>query len=131
MNRAIFLDRDGTIAEDVNYCGRTEDFHILSTVPEAIKLLNEKGFKVVIITNQSGIARGYFNEETLAEIHGKLEDELARYGAHVDAIYYCPHHEHLQCDTTCSDPKQRCWLHLDCRHHLKSGTVLFDPQSCE
>ena len=104
---AVFLDRDGTVARDVNYCRRVEDFHILSTVPEAINLLNEKGFKVVIITNQSGIARGYFNEETLAEIHRKLEDELARHGAHIDAIYYCPHH-----------PDEGC----GCR---KPGTALF------
>ncbi|MFC2009346.1 D-glycero-beta-D-manno-heptose 1,7-bisphosphate 7-phosphatase [Chloroflexota bacterium] len=106
-NIAVFIDRDGTIAEDVNYCRRVEDFHILSTVPEAIKILNEKGYKVVLITNQSGIARGYFNEETLTQIHGKLKDELARYGAHIDAIYYCPHH-----------PDEGC----DCR---KPGTALF------
>jgi histidinol-phosphate phosphatase family protein len=105
---AVFLDRDGTVARDVNYCSRIEDFHILSTVPEAIKLLNEKGFKVVIITNQSGIARGYFNEETLDEIHKKLKDELAKQGAYIDAIYYCPHH-----------PDEGC----GCR---KPGTALFN-----
>lgn len=95
-NRAIFLDRDGTIARDVHYCRRVEDFELLPTVPQAIKLLNANGFKMVVITNQSGIARGgYFTEETLAQIHKKMEEELAEYGAHVDAIYYCPHYPRM------------------------------------
>lgn len=58
--RAVFLDRDGTIARDVHYCRRIEDFEILPDVPQAIRLLNQHGFRVVVITNQSGIARGYF-----------------------------------------------------------------------
>ena len=107
MIKAVFLDRDGTIAEDVHYCRRVEDFELFPTVPEAIKLLNDNGFKVVVVTNQSGIARGYFTEETLAQIHQKMKDELAKHGAHVDGIYYCPHH-----------PDDGC----DCR---KPGTALF------
>jgi histidinol-phosphate phosphatase family protein len=102
-NRAVFLDRDGTIAEDVPYCSQVEDFHILPTVPEAVKLLNENGFKVVVITNQSGIARGYFTEETLAQIHQKMKDELMKHGARIDAIYYCPHHPDDGCE--CRKPK--------------------------
>lgn len=101
--KAVFLDRDGTIARDVHYCRRPEDFEILPTVPDAIRLLNENGFKVVVITNQSGVARGYFTEETLAQIHDKMRRELARYGAWVDAIYYCPHHPDDRCE--CRKPK--------------------------
>jgi D,D-heptose 1,7-bisphosphate phosphatase len=101
--KAVFLDRDGTIARDVHYCCRPDDFEILPAVPDAIRLLNENGFKVVVITNQSGIARGYFTEETLAQIHDKMRRELARYGAWVDAIYYCPHHPDDKCD--CRKPK--------------------------
>ena len=108
MNRAVFLDRDGTIAKDVHYCRRVEDFELLPTVPEAIRLINSRGFQVVVITNQSGVARGYFTEETLAQIHVKMEDELNKHGAHIDAVYYCPHH-----------PDDGC----DCR---KPGTGLFD-----
>ncbi len=107
MNKAVFLDRDGTIAQDVPYCRSPDDFELLPTVPQAIKLLNDNAFKVAVITNQSGIARGYFTEETLAQIHQKVRDELAKHGAHVDAIYYCPHH-----------PDDGC----DCR---KPGTALF------
>ncbi len=92
MVRAVFLDRDGTIARDVHYCSRPQDFELLRTVPEAVKLLNGHGFKVVVVTNQSGVARGYFTEATLSEIHRKMIDGLRRYGACVDAVYYCPHH---------------------------------------
>ncbi|NQT74859.1 MAG: D-glycero-beta-D-manno-heptose 1,7-bisphosphate 7-phosphatase [Chloroflexi bacterium] len=101
--RAVFIDRDGTISEDVNYCSSVEDFHILPTVPEAIRLLNDVGFKVVLITNQSGISRGYFTEAILAEIHAKMESELVKYGAYIDAIYYCPHQPDDGCG--CRKPK--------------------------
>jgi len=106
-NRAVFVDRDGTLAPDVNYCLRPDDFILFSEVPDAIRMLNDAGFKVIVITNQSGIARGYFTEETLTNIHQKLKDELGKNGAHIDAIYYCPHH-----------PDDKC----QCR---KPGTLLF------
>jgi D,D-heptose 1,7-bisphosphate phosphatase len=108
MNRAVFLDRDGTIARDVHYCRRVEDFELLPTVPQAIRLLNENGFKVVVITNQSGLARGYFTEETLEQIHQKMKSELAKHNAWVDAIYYCPHHPDDGCD--CRKPKTALFL---------------------
>lgn len=101
--RAIFLDRDGTMAKDVPYCRRPEDFKLFPNTARAVKLLNESGFKVVVITNQSGITRGYFTRETLSLIHQKLESELAREGAMVDGIYYCPHHPDDNCD--CRKPK--------------------------
>jgi D,D-heptose 1,7-bisphosphate phosphatase len=98
-NKAVFLDRDGTIARDVHYCRRPEDFKLFKDVPVSIKKLNEKGYKTVLVTNQSGIARGYFSEDTLVRIHQKMKDELAAAGATIDAIYYCPHHpdEHCEC----------------------------------
>lgn len=101
--KAVFLDRDGTIARDVNYCRRVEDFEILPGVPEAIRLLNQHKFKVVVVTNQSGIARGYFTEATLCQIHKYMLEELAKKGAKIDAIYYCPHHPDEGCN--CRKPK--------------------------
>ena len=103
LGSAVFLDRDGTIARDVPYCRRVKDFDILPTVPESIRLLNDRGFKVAVITNQSGIGRGYFTEETLSQIHKKMRHELARCGARVDAIYVCPHHPDEECG--CRKPK--------------------------
>ena len=103
LESAVFLDRDGTIARDVPYCRRVEDFDVLPTVPESIRLLNDQGFKVAVITNQSGIARGYFTEEMLSLIHKKMRNELAKCGARVDAIYVCPHHPDEKCG--CRKPK--------------------------
>ncbi len=104
-SKAVFIDRDGTIAADVHYCRRSEDFELLPNSAEGIRLLNEHNLKVVVVTNQSGIARGYFTEETLAEIHRKMGRDLAEKGAFVDAIYYCPHHPDEDCD--CRKPKPR------------------------
>ncbi len=104
MNRAVFMDRDGTIGRDVPYCSHPEDFELLPGVEEGIGLLNKDGFKVVIITNQSGIARGYFTAETLAEIHEKMCVDLAQAKAHVDAIYYCPHHPDEGCNCRKPNP---------------------------
>jgi len=81
---AVFIDRDGTMAPDVHYCRRPEDFELFPNTAKAIRLLNEHGFKVRVITNQSGIARGYFTEDTLARIHDKMITELAKEGARVD-----------------------------------------------
>ena len=103
VHKAVFVDRDGTIARDVPYCSRPEDFELLPGVAAGIRLLNEHGFKVVVVTNQSGIARAYFTEEMLAGIHEKMQKELARHGAYVDAICYCPHHPDDHCE--CRKPK--------------------------
>jgi histidinol-phosphate phosphatase family protein len=102
-NKAVFLDRDGTIARDVPYCSRPEDFELLPRVDEAIKLLNDSGLKVVVITNQSGIGRGYFTEDMLDKIHHEMLSELNDSGAVIDAIYYCPHHPDDDCE--CRKPK--------------------------
>jgi len=92
MERAIFLDRDGTIVEDVGYLGECDKIKFLPKVGEAIKLLNENGFKVIIITNQAGVARGYFTEETVKEVNRHIKESLAKERAFIDMIYYCPHH---------------------------------------
>jgi D,D-heptose 1,7-bisphosphate phosphatase len=102
-NRAVFIDRDNTICRDVPYCSRPEDLELLPKVTDGIRLLNEHGFKVVVITNQSGVARGYFTEDVLSRIHQKMQGDLAERGASVDAIYYCPHHPDNNCD--CRKPK--------------------------
>jgi len=92
---AIFLDRDGTINEDIGYVSSPDELIIYPYVARAVRLVNEAGLKVVVITNQSGIARQLYDEAALATIHERLMDELARDGAHLDAVYYCPHHPHI------------------------------------
>ena len=101
--RAVFLDRDGTVCEEVNYLSRAEDLRLFLFAGEAIKLLNENNFLVILITNQSGIARKYFDENDLNKIHQKFEIELMKSGAKLDAIYFCPHNSADNCD--CRKPK--------------------------
>ena len=129
-NRAVFLDRDGTMAKDVNYCARPEDFELFPNTAKAIKLLHEHGLKVIVVTNQSGIARGYFTEETLAQIHEKMKEELAKESAWVDDIYYCPHHPDDNCD--CRKPKPKLVLQaakeydIDLKHSFVVGDLEID-----
>lgn len=92
---AIFVDRDGTINEDIGYVSRPDDLIIYPWAAEAVRLINEAGFKAIVITNQSGVARSLYTEETLAAIHERMSRELAREGARIDAIYYCPHHPRI------------------------------------
>ena len=91
LRPAVFLDRDGTIAEEVGYLNHVSRFRILPRVPEAICKLNEAGLPVIVITNQSGVGRGYFPEALVHTIHELMNQQLAAAGARLDAIYYCPH----------------------------------------
>lgn len=92
MKRAVFVDRDGTINEEKEYLYRTEDFAFIPGAPEAIRLLNEAGFLVIVVSNQSGVARGYYTEEDVHLLHRHIAALLEQSGARVDAWYYCPHH---------------------------------------
>jgi D-glycero-D-manno-heptose 1,7-bisphosphate phosphatase len=92
MNKAVFLDRDGTINEEVGYLTDLDKMRLISGAGAAIKRLNQAGFKVVVVTNQAGVARGYFTESLVKETHARLEQMLRETGARLDRIYYCPHH---------------------------------------
>lgn len=107
---AVFLDRDGTINEQMGYINHLCRFKLLAGAAEAIKLLNDAEIPVVVISNQSGLARGYFPEELLVAVHEKMDRLLAEKGAHVDGIYYCPHHpeakeERFRDTCNCRKPK--------------------------
>jgi D-glycero-D-manno-heptose 1,7-bisphosphate phosphatase len=86
------MDRDGTICEEVGYLDSIDRVRLLPRSGAAIKLLNDQGFKAVVVTNQSGVARGYFSEARLQELHAELFRQLGQEGAFLDGIYYCPHH---------------------------------------
>lgn len=92
MYRTVFLDRDGTINEEVHYLHCPEDFRLLPGAAQAIRLWNENGFRVVVVTNQAGVARGYYQEQDVETLHRYMNQLLGEAGAHVDACYYCPHH---------------------------------------
>jgi D-glycero-D-manno-heptose 1,7-bisphosphate phosphatase len=90
--RAVFIDRDGTISEEVGYVNHPSRYRVFPYAAEAIKLLNEAGWLAVLVTNQAGVARGYFSEDVIGAVHTLLARELETGGARLDAIYYCPHH---------------------------------------
>jgi D-glycero-D-manno-heptose 1,7-bisphosphate phosphatase len=89
---AVFLDRDGTIIEDVGYLDAIERMALFPWSVDAIRALNRAGFAVVVVTNQSGVARRYFTDAFVEETHRALDERLAAGGARIDAYYYCPHH---------------------------------------
>lgn len=112
--KAIFLDRDGTINKYVGFLRSTEELELCEDAAEAIKLINTSGYLAVVITNQPVIARGEVTWEGLEEIHNKMETELGKQGAYLDGIYFCPHHPHkgyegeipeLKFDCDCRKPK--------------------------
>jgi len=90
--RAVFLDRDGTLNVEKEYLHRAEDWEWIPGAMEAIRLLNQAGFVVIVTTNQSGVARGYYNEQAVRDLHATIDRWLAAEGARVDGYYYCPHH---------------------------------------
>ena len=92
-NKAVFFDRDGTLNVDVHYLYRPEDFQWTPEAVEAIEYCHQQGYLVVVITNQSGVARGYYTEAEVQRLHQWMNEELARQGTKpIDAFYYCPHH---------------------------------------
>lgn len=90
--KVVFLDRDGTMNTEVHYLYRPEDLVLIPGTAEAVKQLNDAGFTVIVVTNQAGVARGYFTEDDVRTLHRYMNGVLGRHGAHVDAFYYCPHH---------------------------------------
>jgi histidinol-phosphate phosphatase family protein len=89
---AVFMDRDGTINEEVSYLSRMEQLRLYPQTVEAVRLINAAGMKAVVVTNQSGIARGYFTEEFVWSVHERINELLAVQGARIDGFYVCPHH---------------------------------------
>jgi D-glycero-D-manno-heptose 1,7-bisphosphate phosphatase len=112
---AVFLDRDGTVIEEVGYLDRIERVALYPFAIDAIRALNRAGIPIVMVTNQSGVARGFFSRATVEEVHGHIAGLLAEGGAHIDAYYYCPHHP----DGRVAELAIRC----DCR---KPGRALVD-----
>jgi D-glycero-D-manno-heptose 1,7-bisphosphate phosphatase len=92
MQPALFLDRDGTLVQPRHYPSRPRDLQLCEGVGPELRLLHLAGFRLVVITNQSGIARGYFTEADLRRMHRHLARQLRRCGARLDAVYHCPHH---------------------------------------
>ena len=120
MKPAVFLDRDGTLIEDVGYLRAARDLRLFPWTVDAVRALNQAGLPVVVVTNQSGVARGLLTEETIHDIHRHLSSLLEEGGAHIDAYYYCPHHP----DGSVATYARRC----ECR---KPGRGLIDQAAAD
>ena len=121
---AVFLDRDGTINEQMGYINHLSRFHLLPGVARAIRLLNDHSIPVFVVTNQSGLARGYFPETVLAAVHEALVERLQAEGAQLDGVYVCPHHpeakeERYRLDCRCRKPKPGLFLQAAVEHDLE------------
>lgn len=110
MKRAVFIDRDGTISEEVGYINHDSRFRLFPYAATAINQLHENGYLAILVTNQAGVARGYFSEDMVQAVHKRMTEELKESDATLDAIYYCAHHPsigeppyRLECD--CRKPK--------------------------
>lgn len=115
MEQVVFLDRDGTLNQEVHYLHRPEDLKLIPGVPEALGLLKEAGYRLVVVTNQSGVARGYYTEEDVRNLHLYMNQVLERDGASIDAFYYCPHH-----------PEYGVGAYRQACHCRKPGTGMFE-----
>ena len=113
MNKAIFFDRDGTLNEEVGYLYKFEKFKWIDGAIDAIKFCNENDYLAIVVTNQSGVARGYYTEEDIAKLHQQINQELQQnFKAHIDDFFYCPHHpegvvEEYRMDCDCRKPKSK------------------------
>lgn len=104
VSRAVFFDRDGTINVDTHYLHRPEDLQFAEGMPGFIKKWNDFGYRVIVITNQSGIAREYYTAEDMRALHRYINTCLAEFGAHIDAFYFCPHHPSITGPCHCRKP---------------------------
>lgn len=134
MNTAVFLDRDGVItAEPPYFAHKPDQFKVLPNSLDAIKLLNENNFKVILVSNQSGIGRHYYTVQDMQVFNNLLTSSLNQINAHIDKIYFCPHHPDEGCE--CRKPKPGMLLlaekelNIDLKHSYVVGDRLVDIQA--
>ncbi|HEY7747005.1 MAG TPA: D-glycero-beta-D-manno-heptose 1,7-bisphosphate 7-phosphatase [Desulfuromonadales bacterium] len=142
QRRAVFVDRDGTLNVEKNYLHRIEDFEFIPGVPEAIHRLRNAGFLVIVVTNQSGVARGYFTFAEVDVLHRHIQNELKKSGTRIDGFYVCPHHPtegvgeyRRQCDCRKGQPgmllRAAAELHVDLTGSYMVGDKLADVEAGE
>jgi D,D-heptose 1,7-bisphosphate phosphatase len=125
-NKAVFIDRDGTINIDVHYLDDPNKFEMYPGVGEGLRKLKNNGFKIIVITNQSGIGRGYFTEKQLSNIHKRMKKEFQMFTVTLDGIYYCPHHPDDNCN--CRKPNTGLFEQAIHEHNIdvKKSYILGD-----
>ena len=123
VRKAAFFDRDGTINKDIGYLYRIEDLNFINGMPEFISCWKRWGYKIIVVTNQSGIARGMYTEDDMRKLHRYMNKKLKPYGAHIDAFYYCPHHPDFTGPCHCRKPEPGMLKHAIADFEL-------DPRQC-
>ena len=123
--KAVIFDRDGTINVDKGYVYKPEDLVFIKNIPQLIKKYNDLDIKVIVITNQSGVARGYYTENDVREFHKFMNQRLMdEYSAHIDAFYYCPHHPEFTGECDCRKPKIGLYMKAFFDFNLDSEDVI-------
>jgi D-glycero-D-manno-heptose 1,7-bisphosphate phosphatase len=128
MTRLVLIDRDGTLNVNKHYLSDPAQFELIPRAAEAIKLLSELGLTNVVITNQSAIGRGFFDEKQLTKIHDKLKELLAAEGAKIDAVYFCPHTPDDNCNCRKPLPQMAYQAATDFSTDLKKSFVIGDNE---
>ncbi len=123
LQKAVFFDRDGVINHDLGYIHKVEDFFWIDGAKEAIALCREKGYKIFIVTNQSGIARGLYTEKEVEVLHNFIQDELKKEDTFIDEYSFCPHHpqgivEEYSKQCNCRKPEPGMIIELIKKHHI-------------
>lgn len=142
MNKAVFLDRDGTINVDKAYISKIDDFEYIQGAIEGLKLLQDAGYLLFVVTNQSGIARGYYSEKTFLELNSWMVDDLRDKGIYISKVYYCPHHPNgkikkYRVICSCRKPKLGMYLQaidefdIDVSKSFAIGDKIRDSAICE
>lgn len=140
MEKVIFLDRDGTLNEEVNYLYKPKDMILIQGTAEAVRLLNQAGYRVVVVTNQAGVARGYYTEQDVVLLHEYMNEQLKKQGAHIDHFFYCPHHPtagigRYRRECRCRKPSQglleaaETYYEVDKAHSYMIGDKLADIEA--
>ena len=134
--KAAFIDRDGVINEERNYVHRVADFVLLPGVVQGLTLLRDAGYRLIVVTNQAGIARGYFDQVEMDRLHNHLRAQLAEHGVVLDAIYFCPHHPQgtirplaIQCECRKPSPGMLLQAAMDFDLDLASSVLIGDKLS--
>lgn len=149
MNKAVFFDRDGVINIDTGYVGKIEDFTFVEGIIPAMRIAQQQGYLLIIVTNQSGIGRDYYTEDDFQQLTQWMKSELVQQGVNIDAVFHCPHTDSDDCE--CRKPKPGLFLQaidkydVDCDNSWMLGdserdieaavaagignTVFFDPDS--
>lgn len=110
MEKALFLDRDGVINVEKNYLHKIEDFELMDGIIEVCRRFQEEGYRIIVVTNQSGIARGYYSEDDFAVLCHWMVNRFAEEGVRIDRIYHCPHHEAISGPCECRKPEPGMFL---------------------